>query len=167
MSAATAGPTAAGDPRRRLVLALLVVSVVLNLFFVAGAVWTRLHSAAEGPNLEQRYQRMARELDLDPRQRAGFDKYVAAMRGRDRRMHQEIAPMIAGAWDEVAKPGAELGQIMQRFDAASDKWRQFQREAMVQTLDFFAVLSPEQRARFIAIQRERRAAWLRRDAQKP
>ncbi|HLY46833.1 MAG TPA: periplasmic heavy metal sensor [Stellaceae bacterium] len=166
MSAATAGPTAASDPRRRLVLALLVVSVVLNLFFVAGAVWSRLHSA-EGPNLDQRYQRMARELDLDPKQRAGFDKYVAAMRSRDQRMHQEIAPVIAGAWDEVAKPGAEIGQIMQRFDAASDKWRQFQREAMVQTLDFFAVLSPEQRARFIAIQRERRAAWLRRDTQKP
>ena len=47
MSAVTAGPSpATGWPRRRLLLALLVVSVALNLFFVAGAAWTRWNSVA-------------------------------------------------------------------------------------------------------------------------
>ncbi len=163
MSAATVGPDSATRwPRRRIVMALLVVSAVLNLFFIAGALWTRMHVPAGGPDWEQRYQRMARELELNPQQRIGFDKYVDAMRARDQRMHQQLAPLIASAWDEMAKPQADVAQIMQRFDGASEKWREFQREATVQTLDFLSLLSPAQRAKFIAIQREQRAAWLRR-----
>lgn len=167
MNAVTAGATPArGWPRRRLWPALLIVSALLNLFFIAGAAWTRLHPPADWPNRAERYQQMARELDLDATQRGGFDKYVAAMRSRDERMHQEIAPLIAAAWGEIAKPQADVGQIMQRFDEASEKWREFQREATVQTLDFLAVLSPAQRGKFLEIARERRAPWLRRPAAK-
>jgi Spy/CpxP family protein refolding chaperone len=162
---ATAGPTPAiAPPRRRLLLALLVVSALLNLFFVAGAAWTRVHGPARPLNREERYQQMARQLDLAPEQRAGFDHYVAAMRARDDKMRQQIAPLVADAWDAIAKPQADVGQIMQRFDEASVKWREFQREATVETLDFLSILSPEQRDKFIAIVRERRAPWLRRHA---
>lgn len=162
MSTATAGPTpATGWPRRHILAVLLVISAVLNLFFVAGAVWTRLHPPAGRPSPEQRYQQMAAELDLDPQQRIGFDRYVAAMRARTETMHQQIGPLMGGTWDEMAKPDADLGQIMRRFDEASEKWRRFQRESTVQTLDFLAILSAEQRAKFVAMARERRAPWLR------
>ncbi|HVC56887.1 MAG TPA: periplasmic heavy metal sensor [Stellaceae bacterium] len=165
MSIATAGPTlTTGRPHRRLLLALLIVSVALNLFFIAGAAWTRLYGPVHRSNRDARYQQMAAELNLDPQQRIGFNRYVAAVRGRDVKMHQEIAPLIAAAWDAIGKPQADLGQVMQRFDAASQKWREFQREAMVQTLDFLALLSPAQRDEFITIQRERRAAWARHSA---
>lgn len=164
MSAATVGPVRATVwPRRRILLALLVVSAVLNLFFIAAFVWTRLN-APPGPT--QRYERMARELQLDSQQQSAFDKYIAAMRDRDRRMHQEIAPLIGGAWDAMADPQAGAAQIMQRFDGASEKWREFQREATVRTLAFLATLSPAQRAKFIAIHHERRAQRQQRDAQK-
>jgi uncharacterized membrane protein len=167
VSNASAGPTpATGWPGRRLLLALLVISAVLNLFFIVGAVWTHMQAPAGGPNREERYQRMAAELELDPQQRSGFDKYVAAMRARDDRMRQEIAPLIAGAWDEIAKPQADVGQIMQRFDEAAEKRRTFRRELTVQTLDFLAILSPAQRTKFIAIARERRGSWLGRHPQK-
>lgn len=162
MSAATAGPSAAsGWPRRRLLLALLVISAVLNLCFVAGAVWTRLHAPAGWPSPEQRYQQMAAELDLNPQQRIGFDRYVAAMRAHTEKMHQQIRPLIGSTWDEIAKPDADVGQITGRFDEASEKWRQFQHEATIQTVDFLSILSPEQRSKFVAIARERRAPWLR------
>jgi uncharacterized membrane protein len=164
--ASTATPALAGRwPSRRLLLALLVVSGVLNLFFVAGAVWTRVHAPAGGPDRERRYQQMATQLDLAPQQRLGFDRYVAAMRERDQKMRQQIAPLIAGAWDEIGKPQPDITPIMQRFDDASTKWREFQREATVQTLDFLAILSPAQRGKFIAIVRERRAPWLRQHAE--
>ena len=159
----TAGTSAAGWPRRRLLVALLVVSGLLNLFFIAGAGWTKLHGPG-GWLREEPYQRMAATLELDTRQRAGFDKYVAAMRTRDRQMHQEVAPLIAGAWDEMAKPQADTAQIMRRFDDASQKWRQFQHDSTTATLEFLALLSPSQREKFIEIQRERRATWLRRRA---
>src|SRR5438128_1727017 len=68
--------------RRRVLVILLLFSVVLNVCFLAGVAWTQLHPPARSPDLEQRYQRMAAELNLEPSQRAGFDTYVAAMRNR-------------------------------------------------------------------------------------
>jgi uncharacterized membrane protein len=160
VSAVTAGPTpATGWPRRRLLLALLVVSVVLNLFFVAGAAWTRWH--AQAPSPAQRYQQMAAELGLVPEQRTGFDRYVAAMRTRTERMREQVAPLIGAAWGEIAKPQADVAQVMRLFDEAAEKRREFQREATAQTLDFLAILSPTQRGKFVALARERRAPWLR------
>jgi Spy/CpxP family protein refolding chaperone len=168
LSAAAAGPdSASGWPRRRLLVTLLAVSLVLNLFFVAGALWSRWHAPAPWPSPQQRYQQMARELDLTPQQRIGFDRYVAAMRDRTAKMRQEIRPLISGTWDEMAKPDAEVGKITARFDEASEKWRQFQHEETTQTLGFLAVLSPGQRAKFVTIARERRAPWLRPHAAKP
>jgi len=161
VSTATAGPTAVtGWPRRRLLVGLLVISLVLNVFFIAGAAWSRLHPPVALESAEQRYQQMAADLDLSAQQRIQFDRYVAAMQARSKAMRQEIRPLIAGTWDEMAKPGADLGQITQRFDQASEKWRQFQRESTAQTLDFLAILSTAQRQKFVEIARERRAPWL-------
>jgi uncharacterized membrane protein len=155
-----------GWPRRRLLVGLLVVSAVLNVFFVVGAAWSRLHPPVALGGPEQRYQQMAADLDLNAQQRNEFDRYVVAMQTRSTAMRQEIRPLIAGTWDEMAKPDAELGQITQRFDEASEKWRQFQRESTAETLDFLAILSPAQRSRFVQIARERRAPWLRPHAAK-
>ena len=162
MSAATAGPTpATGWPRRRLLLGLLVVSVMLNLFFVAGAGWSRWHAQAHWPGPEQRYRQMAAQLDLDPQQRIGFDAYVAAMRAHTDKMHDQVAPLIGSAWEEIAKPQADVAQVMRLFDQAADKRREFQREATARTLDLLAILSPAQRSKFVALARERRAPLLR------
>ena len=162
MSMATAGPApATGWPRRRVLVILLVVSVVLNLCFVAGAVWTRWHAPARWAGPEQRYQQMAGELDLTPEQRTGFDAYVAAMRTRTDKMRQQVAPLIGSAWEEIAKPQADGAQVMRLFDEAAEKRREFQREATARTLDLLAILSPAQRSKFVALARERRAPWLR------
>lgn len=164
MSTTTAASSSVGGwPRRRLLLALLVVSGLLNLFFIAGAGWTRLHGPG-GWLHEEPYKRVARALQLDAGQRTGFNNYIAAMRARDLQMHQEVAPLIESAWDEMAKPLPDTAQIMQRFDDASQKWRQFQHASTTATLEFLALLSPSQREKFIEIQRQRRAAWLRRRA---
>jgi uncharacterized membrane protein len=166
VSTATAGPARqpgalTGWPGRRVLVILLIVSAVLNFCFVAGAVWTRWHAPARWASAEQRYQQMAGELDLAPQQRAGFDTYVAAMRANTEKMHQQVAPLIGSAWEEIAKPQADAAQVMRLFDEAAEKRREFQREASAQTLDFLAILSPAQRSKFVAVARERRAPWLR------
>jgi uncharacterized membrane protein len=167
VTAPAAGPSAAtGWPRRRLLVTLLLVSVVLNVFFVAGAMWTRFHPPVHWQGREQRYQRMAAELDLNPQQKIGFDRYVAAMRTGTEKMRQEIGPLIGGTWDEMAKPDASAEKITARFDEASEKWRRFQHETTTQTLGFLSTLSPEQRAKFVAIAREHRGAWRRRHSGK-
>ena len=162
MSMAVAGSsTASGWPGRRVLIALLVISALLNLCFIAGAAWIRFNAPSR-PNFEQHYRQLAAELDLDPQQRIGFDKYVAAMRSRNEKMRQQVGPLISAAWDEMAKPQADAAQILQLYDQAAEKRRELQREATVQTLDLMSILSPAQRTKFVAIARERRAAWLRR-----
>jgi uncharacterized membrane protein len=148
-------------PRRRLFIALLVLSALLNVCFIAGAVWTLLQPSAERPRGSLHYREMAAQLNLDPQQRAGFDRYVAAMRERTDRMHQQIAPLLGAAWEEMGKPKADVAELMQLFDRASEKRRDFQRDATTQTLDFLSGLNQEQRSKFVAIARERRAPWLR------
>jgi len=155
-SAGQAGaPT--GWPGRRVLVVLLILSAILNLCFIAGAAWTRLHEPARSGDLEQRYQRMAAELNLEPQQRAGFDAYVAAMRTRTEKMREQVGPLINAAWEEIAKPQADVAQVMRLFDDAAQKRREFQRETTARTLDFLAILTPAQRAKFVAIAHERRA----------
>ncbi len=164
MSTATAGPVGAaptGWPSRRVLVILLILSAVLNFCFLAGVAWTRLHPPARGPGLEQRYRQLAAELTLEPQQRVSFDAYVAAMRTRTEKMREQVAPLIGAAWEEIAKPQADVKEVMRLFDEATEKRREFQREATAQTLDFLSVLSPAQRAKFVAIAHERRAPWMR------
>jgi len=159
---AMAGADAAsGRPRRRLLITLLAISALLNLCFIAGAAWIHLNAPTR-PNFEQHYRQLAAQLDLDPQQRIGFDKYVAAMRSRNEKMRQQVAPVIGAAWDEMAKPQADSAQILRLYDEAAEKRRVFQREATVQTLDLMSILSPAQRGKFVAFAREHRASWLRR-----
>ncbi len=164
MSTATAGPVGGAPtrwPSRRVLVILLIISVVLNLGFLAGAAWHRLHGPPRSPDLEQRYQRMAAELNLEPQQRAGFDAYVAAMRTRTEKVREQVGPLMNAAWDEIAKPQADATQVMRLFDEAAEKRREFQRETTAKTLDFLAILSPAQRGKFVAIAHERRSPWIR------
>ncbi len=163
MSTATAGPlggTPTRWPSRRVLVVLLILSAVLNFCFLAGAAWIRLHAPARW-GLEERYQQMAVELNLEPQQRAGFDAYVAAMRARTEKMREQVAPLMNAAWQEIAKPQAEAAQVTRLFDEAAAKRGEFQREATVKTLDFLAILSPAQRGKFVAIAHERRPPWMR------
>jgi uncharacterized membrane protein len=146
-------------PHRPLLLGLLAVSLALNLFFVGGAIWIRFSRPANPPGFEQRYEGIAAQLGLSSDQRAGFERYVQQMRVRGQRMRTEIAPLIAAAWDEIAQPKADVGHIMSRYDAASEKWREFQHASTTQTLDFLALLSPAQRSKFVAIIRRHHDGW--------
>jgi uncharacterized membrane protein len=157
----TADHVAAGWPRRGVLIALLVVSVALNVCFIGGALWTRIHAPPPPLDMAERYNRMRAELDLNPQQRAAFDKYAVAMHDRTQKMHEQIAPLIGDAWEEIAHPQADAAQIMRLFNQASEDRRDYQRDITVQTLSFLATLSPEQRSKFVAIGRERRPLWMR------
>jgi len=106
----------------------------------------------------ERYQEIASELDLNAQQRAAFDQYIAAMRGRADQMRQDTDPLMGAAWDELAKPQPDEAKVTQLFDQAGDKRRGFQHDATAQTMALLATLSPAQRAKFVALMRERRAA---------
>jgi len=158
VTTATAGRTVSrGWRTQRLMLVLLVVSLALNLCFIAGAVWTRMRAP---PTAAERFQQMGNELNLNAEQRERFQNYVRTMRTRSQSMREETEPLIAAAWADAAKPQPDEPKIARAFDQAADKRRAFQRDSTNDTLAFLATLSPEQRAKFVAIARERRGPWL-------
>ena len=158
---AAAGHGVAGDRigRRRLVYGLLAVSLVLNLFFVAGAAWSHFHRWQPA---SERFRQIANELDLTPQQRAAFDRYFQTLRSRSLQIRAEVQPVMTAAWATIARPDAKEDQIMALFDEAAEKRRAFQRDTTAATLKFLATLSPEQRSKFVTLVRERRALWLHR-----
>lgn len=152
-SLANATTVPSRSPHRRTLLAVLVVSLVLNVCFVAGAAWTQINTPAGGT--EASLQRVPSELQLDEKQRAAFDRYAGALRGRFDKMRQQAAPLYSAAWEEMAKPQADAGEVARLFDEAGAKRQESLHESITQTLEFMSTLSPDQRRKFIALMRER------------
>lgn len=143
-----------GNPRRHFFVVLLALSLALNLFFVAGALWIRVH----GPppmNPEERLEQIGTQLALDPQQKAAFEQYSHAVRARMQAMHKAVDPLVGNAWSEVAKPDADEAKVVQLFDEAAQTRRGYLRELAPITLSFLATLTPEQRAKFVELIRER------------
>jgi Spy/CpxP family protein refolding chaperone len=139
--------------------AVLAFSLALNLFFVIGALWIRIHSPAPMLSPEDRLDQMAGELGLDAHQRQAFAHYSQIMRERLQAMHNAVQPLIAGAWAEVGKPQADESKVMQLFDQAAQERRHFVGDLTTTTLSFLATLSPEQRAKFVQLARHRPRPW--------
>jgi Spy/CpxP family protein refolding chaperone len=105
---------------------------------------------------------LALSLELNTEQRAAFDRYVAAMLARSDRLRQDVEPLIGEAWAEIANPQPDTARVQQLFDDVSTRRRAYQHEALAATLALLDTLTPDQRAKFVADERERRAAFVRR-----
>src|SRR3954453_15093009 len=128
MSMAGAAPRQRNWPRFRLLSAVLAVSLVLNLLFVAGGVWSRVEEpAARGP--DRRFERIGAQLSLDPAQSAAFDRFIAELRGRGDKVQQQVAPLYREAWDAAGKPTIDTEAAMRSFEAAFDARRRVNHEA--------------------------------------
>jgi uncharacterized membrane protein len=154
MSMVGTAATRASWSRSRILTAVLAVSLVLNVLFVAGALWGRIEEApARG--LDQRFERIGAQLNLDASQRVAFDRLLAELHGRSDKVQQQVGPLYRAAWDAAGNPAADADEVFRLFDAALDKRRELSRDTMRKTLDFLGTLSPEQRSRFVALARER------------
>ncbi len=103
---------------------------------------------------------MGAQLDLSPQQKPAFEQYLQAVHSRMQEMRASVEPLMNRAWSELAKPGADEANVVRLFDEAAEKRRGFRRELTASTLSFLATLSPEQRARFVELARQR--PWERR-----
>ena len=146
--------------RRHLFWVILVLSLALNLCFIAGALWIRVQGPPLPMSPEQRLQQIEPQLALDPQQKAAFDEYARTVRSRVQSMHEAIEPQVANAWSELAKPDADEAKVMLLFDQAGDQRRAFRRELGTATFTFLTKLSPEQRAKFVELARQR--PWAKR-----
>jgi Spy/CpxP family protein refolding chaperone len=146
--------------RRHLFWVILVLSLALNLCFIAGALWIRVQGPPLPMSPEQRLQQIEPQLALNPQQKAAFDEYARTVRSRVQSMHEAIEPQVANAWSELAKPDADEAKVMLLFDQAGDQRRAFRRELGTATFTFLAKLTPEQRTKFVELARQR--PWAKR-----
>ena len=148
-----------GGTRRHILKLVLVLSLALNLFFVIGAGWIRMHARTAPPSPEQRLQEMGSELGLNAQQQRVFADYSQTMRSRLQAMHEAMRPLIAQAWSEVARPHANETRVMQLLDQAGKQHRAFASQLTATTLSFLATLSPEQRQKFVELAQQRPRPW--------
>jgi Spy/CpxP family protein refolding chaperone len=146
--------------RRQLFWVVLILSLALNLCFVAGALWIRLQGPPLPMSPEERLQQIEPQLALDSQQKAAFDQYARTVRSRMQSMHEAVEPLVGKAWSELAKPDADDAKVMQLFDQAGEQRRAFRRELGTATFAFLTKLPPEQRAKFVALARPR--PWTKR-----
>ena len=138
---------------------LLAVSLALNLFFVTGALWIRMHFPQPPLTPEERLEEVAGALNLDPHQQQAFAKYEKTMRGLFQSMHSAVGPLMASAWAEMSEPQANEAKIIQLFDQAAQQRRTLGHDITTTTLSFLAVLSPVQRTQFIREMHQRPRRW--------
>ncbi len=145
--------------RQPLLWVALTLSLVINLCFIAGAAWIRIHGVSLPMTAEERFQQIGADLALDPQQQQAFDRYTEAIRIHMQRMREAVDPLMSAARAELAKPHADEGTVVRLFDEAAQTRRGFQREIIAKTLSFLEVLSAEQRAKFVELFRHRIKAW--------
>ena len=162
----TAGikPGRGGVSRHRLLAGALAVSVALNLCVIVGAMWSR-YGAPEPMTATERFRNLEASLNLNDHQRTAFEAYVAATRARTAQLRKDIEPLLDASWGEIAKPQPDEAAILQALNEASSRWRTSQRETIAATVALLATLDADQRAKFIADERERRTAVRRRHAE--
>ena len=149
--------------RQHLFWVVLILSLALNLCFIAGALWIRVQGPPPPMSPEQRLEQIEPQLSLDAQQKAAFDQYARTVRLRMQAMHDAIEPLVASAWSELGKPDADDAKVMQLFDQAGEQRRAFRRELGTATFTFLAKLSPDQRAKFVELARQRPWARLHQD----
>jgi Spy/CpxP family protein refolding chaperone len=145
--------------RQPLLWVALTLSLVLNLCFIAGAAWIQIHGPSLPMTLEERIQRIGAELALDPQQQQAFDRYTEDVRVHLQSMREAVDPLLSAARTELAKPNADEATVLRLFYEAAQTRRGFQRELIGRTLAFLAVLSPEQRAKFVELFYQRFSSW--------
>ena len=150
---------ARGATRHPLLWVAFTLSLLLNLCFVAGALWIRIQGPPLPATPAERLARIGAELALDPQQRQAFDQYSETVRAHMQQMRDTVEPMMSAAWSELAKPDADQATAARLFDEAGQARRSLQRELLTPTLAFLATLSPEQRAKFVELFHQRPRSW--------
>jgi uncharacterized membrane protein len=150
--------------RARLVWAALVLSLVLNVFFVGGLVWSRIH--AERPaTLVERFQQVGNEMSFSGGEREHFQQFFQTVRRETQQMRENNRPIMQRIWGELDKEHPDQAAINQLIDQATENRRAYQKDMAAALANFLDTLAPAQRSRFIELtkrQQDQNAAHIRR-----
>lgn len=139
--------------RGRLLWVALALSLTLNVFFVAGLIWSR---AAEpsAPPFADRLTRVAGEVNLSQDQHLAFQQLLQEMENRSQRLRDSNHPILQHIWDELGAAQPDQALISRLVDEATENRRAYQMDVSAALGRFLAVLSPDQRARFVELAKQ-------------
>ncbi|MGH6968695.1 MAG: periplasmic heavy metal sensor [Stellaceae bacterium] len=143
--------TGRAPQRRRGVVIALVVSLAINVFFIAGLVGHLVfHFQFGHPPMEpiQRFERVSHEMGLSGVQLAAFNGMIATLRQHRWETFQKNRPIFDRIWDQLAKPQPDDKAVTDLITQADANHVAFQKNATAAMESFLATLSPEQRAQF-------------------
>lgn len=134
--------------RNRLVWVALALSITLNIFVIAGLVWSQ--AASPRPtNFAERLVEAGAGLNLSPAQRDAFNQFAETIQHRTKDMRDANVPLFRHIWDELAKAQPDQTTINQLVDEASENRHTYQRDVTTALSGFLASLSSDQRAQFV------------------
>ena len=129
--------------RGRLVWLALALSLTLNVCFLGGLAWMRLH-APPPPLL--RMQAFGQSLNLTDDQRQAYEQFLRTIRLRGRFVRETNQTLIDNIWNEEAKPTPDDATIAKLGDQINGNREALQREVSTALDGFLKTLTPEQRA---------------------
>lgn len=141
--------------RGRLAWIALALSLTLNVFFIGGLTWSKIEAGRMGVTPAERLAHLEQRLNLNADQTLAFQQFVRVLRLRGRLLRESNEPLLQRIWAEVAKPAPDDGTISNLVEQANENRHGFQKEAAGALMTFMKSLSPEQRARFAELARNR------------
>lgn len=132
--------------RGRLVWIALALSLTINVFFVGGLLWVRIHGHSFPPPLE-RIEHLVRPLGLTADQHAAFEQFLRVIRIHGRFTRETDRSLQDQIWIEIAQPTPNNGTLSRLTDQVYANRQVFQKEASGALMNFIKTLNPAQRAK--------------------
>lgn len=153
--------------RPKLLWILLAASLLLNLFFAGGVIYSKMTAERLRGEPEQRFDFVADELDLNEAQRGQLMALREAARERRQEMRSEGRNLHRALIEEMGKPTLDRARIEALLSERSKLFVGFIGDVMADTHGFLGALEPDKRREFLAMmEREHRFLWrLLRDQQ--
>ncbi len=156
MTAPAEGVTSPTRPKGRLVKVALALSLVLNVFFVGGLLYSKF--VRPTPPLIV----LGKELNLDPDQRKAFQSFVQVVRRKGRDLRETNLGLGQQIWDELSQPKPDAQKLTSLFTAVANNRHEYQNAVSAALLPFLETLNVEQRQRFVEIGKRRQDAMANR-----
>ena len=146
--------------RPKLLWILLVGSLLLNVFFAGGVIYSKMTAEGLRGGHGRQFDHVVEELDLTQGERdrllalreAAWDRRDA-MRREGRHLHQALI-------EEMGKSVLDRARLEALLSERSKLFVDFVGDTMADTHGFLATLEPEKRQEFLALmEREHRFLW--------
>jgi Spy/CpxP family protein refolding chaperone len=142
---------------------LLALSLVLNIFFVAGAAW----HIVQGPPERGFRREVERTLDLDEAQRHAYEDFARTMGQARRQLRDSNEPLADEALAEQSKATPDQARLTDLVSQADRNRQKFAQIATTALGSFMATLNPHQRELYADLVKKRREHFADRPGHRP